>query len=97
MVSEKTREMARTAMTKTQNTSNKTHANPHFKGYSVAKKQCFSASMASAQCRTVELFQVVRGFLGSGLQDQVDSSVAYCDRLTKNLKIKSHVSSRQQT
>ena len=55
----------------------------------MAKRQFFSTSFASSQCRPAELFWVVRGLLHSGPgREMVEPSVARCDKFARHFEDK---------
>ncbi|KAF7243480.1 putative RNA-directed DNA polymerase from transposon BS, partial [Varanus komodoensis] len=73
--------------------SDQTHLRAHYRAYAVtvraAKKKFFSASIASSQCRPVELFRVVQGLVHPGpKKDLVSPSTACCDDFAKHFKEK---------
>ncbi|KAF7246720.1 hypothetical protein EYD10_07352 [Varanus komodoensis] len=78
---------------KSRDESDQTHLRAHYQAYAVtvraAKKKFFSVSIASSQCRPVELFRVVQGLVHLGpMKDPVPPSMAHCDNLAKHFKEK---------
>ncbi|KAF7253346.1 hypothetical protein EYD10_01268 [Varanus komodoensis] len=73
--------------------SDQTHLRAHYRAYAVvvrmAKKKFFSASIASSQCRPVELFRVVQGLIHPGpKKDLVPPSKARCDNFARHFREK---------
>ncbi|KAF7239258.1 hypothetical protein EYD10_14085 [Varanus komodoensis] len=78
---------------RSQGDSDRTHLRAHYRAYAVAvrmaKKKFFSVSIASSQCRLVELFRVVQGLIHPGpKKDLVPPSKACCDDFAKHFREK---------
>ncbi|KAF7249282.1 Peroxisome proliferator-activated receptor gamma coactivator 1-beta [Varanus komodoensis] len=78
---------------KSRNESDRTHLRAHYRAYAVAvkaaKKKFFSASIASSQCRPVELFRVVQGLVRPGpKEDPMPPSKARCDDFARHFREK---------
>ncbi|KAF7238137.1 Sperm-associated antigen 17, partial [Varanus komodoensis] len=78
---------------KSRDESDRTHLRAHYRAYAVAvrvaKKRFFSASIASSQCRPVELFRVVQGLVRPGpKEDLIPPSKARCDDFARHFREK---------
>ncbi|KAF7251817.1 putative RNA-directed DNA polymerase from transposon BS [Varanus komodoensis] len=77
---------------KSRDESDRTHLRAHYRAYAVAvkaAKKFFSASIASSQCRPVELFRVVQGLVRPGpKEDPMPPSKARCDNFARHFREK---------